>query len=106
MKIVPNFVVETIQLMPVLNCQCYCQMTSHSGILYYVIKTTYSTNSSFLDSERRVLQSDREPIPYKRPELPLILQLKQIRTGNSWSNTLERFEYNLQEDRLLKSGPF
>lgn len=39
MKIVPNFVVETIQLMPVLNCQCYCQMTSHSGILYYVIKT-------------------------------------------------------------------
>lgn len=40
MKIVPNFVVETIQLMPVLNCQCYCQMTSHSGIRYYVIKTT------------------------------------------------------------------
>lgn len=61
------------------------------------------TNSSFLDSERYVLQSDREPIPYKRLELPLILQLKQLHSGKPWSNTLERFEdYNSQED--LKVG--
>lgn len=103
MKIVPNFVVETIQLMPVLPVL----LPNDFAFWHTLLRNQdYSTNSSFLDSERRVLQSDREPIPYKRPELPLILQLKQIRTGNSWSNTLERFEYNLQEDRLLKSGPF
>lgn len=76
------------------HVECFLHAFCHNSL-----RNQDCTNSSFLDSERYVLQSDREPIPYKRLELPLILQLKQLRSGKPWSNTLERFEeYNSQED--------